>query len=123
VSDNLLVIIIVVHQLRQKFQLLRCVARFRHNYIAAYPAILEDNSSLGILRDVGLMGDKDECDVLLPVEALEDIHDFNRRARIQVSRRLIPLQDGGLVHQGARNGHALLLPAGKLAGVMVQAVA
>ena len=32
-------------------------------------------------------------------------------------------QDGGVVGHGARNGHALLLPAGKLAGRMARAVA
>ena len=66
------------------------------------------------------MGDKDDGDALLTVEALENLHHFGAAARIEVASRLIGEDHGGFVDQRPRNRHALLLPARKLAGQVIQ---
>src|SRR5262245_2033143 len=55
-------------------------------------------------------------------ETLEDAHDLFGRLRVEVTRRLVGEQHGRIVHQGARDGDALTLAAGKLVRTVVHAV-
>ena len=50
---------------------------------------------------------------------LEDAHDLDAGAGVEVARRLVGQHDGRLVDERARDRHALLLPAGQLVGIVV----
>ena len=67
------------------------------------------------------MGDQDDGDALL-VELLEEGHHFEGGAAVEIASRFIGQQQGGPVDQSAGNGHALLLAAGKLGWLVVEAV-
>ena len=64
----------------------------------------------------------DHRDAPLPVQLLEDRHDLDAGARIQGSRRFVGQDQLRIVDQAARDGDALLLSAGELAGVMIGAL-
>src|SRR5579872_6290479 len=49
-------------------------------------------------------------------QALDQIHDFVRTLAVKIASRLIAEQKCGISNNCARNGHALLLATGKLAG-------
>ena len=53
----------------------------------------------------------------------QQLHHRRAAGRIEVARRFIRQDQAGVVYQRPRNGDALLLPAGKLRGTMVCAVA
>ena len=53
----------------------------------------------------------------------QQLHDLLARFGVQVAGRLVGHDDGRVVDQRAGDGHALLLPAGKLVGAVVHAVA
>ena len=53
------------------------------------------------------------------VELDQELEDFVRRFRVQVAGRFVGQYDGGLVQEGAGDGDALLLAAGKLVGHLV----
>ena len=48
------------------------------------------------------------------VDAVEELHDADRRRRVEVSGRLVGQQDRRAVHEGAGDGDALLLTTGEL---------
>ena len=75
----------------------------------------------GVRCDVLLMGHQNDRDPL-GVELCHDAHYLVASDRIQIARRLIRDDERGLIHQGAGYGDTLLLSAGKLTGVMVDAV-
>ena len=52
-------------------------------------------------------------------EAADDAQHLARQLRVQRARRLVKAQHVRLQGQRPRDGHALLLPAGELAGVAV----
>ena len=62
-------------------------------------------------------------DQLVCRDLLQDLHDLHRGLRIQRARRLVGQQDIGIIDQGARDGHALHLSAGKLVGLFVDLIA
>ena len=68
------------------------------------------------------MGNQQHSDTALGVQPLKDPHYFDARARIKVSCRLVSQEQRRLIDQPARDGNALLLPTGKLIGMMVCAV-
>src|ERR1041385_1607411 len=51
--------------------------------------IAKDDPPLGILRDVGLMGNQDDGDAFLLVQVLKQLHDFIAGFGIEVAGRLI----------------------------------
>ena len=53
---------------------------------------------------------------------LEEAQDFRSSAGIKISSRLVGQQNQRIVRQCPRDGHSLLLPAGKLAGAVVHAL-
>ena len=56
------------------------------------------------------------------VQLAQQLHHRFAIFRIQISGRLIGQQNGRLADQRTRHGHALLLAAGKLRGIMLHAV-
>ena len=74
-----------------------------------------------MLRNLPLVGDQDDRDAV-PIELLEYAHDLIAGPAVQVTGGLVGQDDGGLVDEGPGDGDALLLPAGKLAWLMVQPV-
>ena len=76
------------------------------------------DDALAVGGDVVLVGDQDDGDALA-VEFLEDGHDLDAGAGIEVAGGFVGQHHGRLVDQGAGDGHPLLLAAGKLVGIMV----
>ena len=66
-----------------------------------------------------VVGDIDKGGAGFDMQALQLVAHFQAQLGIQVGERLIHEQDGGLRRQGAGDGDALLLAAGKLGGVAV----
>src|SRR5690349_15152805 len=50
-----------------------------------------------------------------PVDAVEQLHDADGGLRVEVTGRLVGDEELGPVHEGSRDGHALLLTTGQLA--------
>ena len=69
------------------------------------------------------MSDDQHGDAVLPIQALQNVHDLTARFRVEVAGRLIGQQDGRRRDEGARDGHALLLATRELRGPVRQAVA
>ena len=67
------------------------------------------------------MRDHGDGDALV-VERLEGGHDFDARAAVEVARRLVGQEQRGIVDERAGDGHALLLAARELVGMMVRAI-
>ena len=80
-----------------------------HHYIA-----------LRIGGDVLFVRDHDDRDPVL-VELLKNCHNLDAGAAIEIAGWFIRKQHLWLVDQSARYGDALLLPSGKLAGMMILA--
>ena len=73
--------------------------------------------------DVQIVRHQDDADPLLFVQPLEHLQDFLARAGIQISGRFVGQQDRRMIHQGPGNGNALLLAAGKLRRLVIEALA
>src|SRR5882672_10402770 len=86
--------------------------------VADYVAVLERDNTLAILRNIGLVSHHDDADALLAVQALENRHDLDAGAGIERAGGLVGEDDSRVVDQAAGDGHALLLAAGELIGMM-----
>ncbi len=78
--------------------------------------ILQRDHAMGHVRDRGIMGNDRSCGpefAIDPVDRLE--HDY-ARLYIERSGRFVAQQDVGLLGDGPRNGHPLLLPPESCAG-------
>ena len=56
------------------------------------------------------------------VETLEERHDLDARLGVEVARGLVGQEDRRVVHERARDGHALTLPAGELVRLVAHPV-
>ena len=85
-------------------------------------APVEDvQGAVGAGGHVGVV--RDEHDGLAAVaQALEDLHDDLAGGRVEVAGGLVGQDDGRVAHEGARDGHALHLTAGKLVDLVVEVV-
>src|SRR5262249_61246203 len=72
-------------------------------------------------RDVMLVGDQDDRSAGV-MQVAEQVEDVGRRRRIEVSRGLVGEEQRGFGYERPGNGHSLLLPAGKLARLVLGAV-
>ncbi len=108
--------------------------RQRRQFLAGVPAlgdllidlnlpVAEANEPRAVLGDVHLVRDEDDGDAALAIELLEDVHDLDARARIEVSGRLVGEDDRRLVDERARDRDALLLTARQLVRKVVKALA
>ncbi len=68
------------------------------------------------------MGDQNQGGAALTVQVEEQSLDGFRRVRVQVSRRLVGEKDPRPVDKGPSQGDPLLLPSGKLSGVVTETV-
>ena len=83
-----------------------------------YHAVAHENVALRVGGDVLFVRYHDDCDSAL-VELLEDRHDFDACATVEITSGLVCKQDLGLVNQCASNCDALLLAARQLAGMVI----
>ena len=65
------------------------------------------------------MRDEDDGDAERFVQAFQQRENLLGRLRVERRGRLVAQQNARVVGEGARNGHALLLSAGKLRGICV----
>ena len=72
-------------------------------------------------RDVGFVRHENDR-VVRVVQVLEKRHDFFTGFRIEIARRFVGQNDGGIVYQSPRDRDALALAAGKLVRLMVQPI-
>src|SRR5712692_6497236 len=101
-------------------RLLRADSLF-YSLVFFYFAVADVDDAVGVERYVVLMGDQHDG-VALAVQALERRHDLVAGGAVEVAGGLVGQQDGGVVHQGASDGHALALAAGELVGLVIHAV-
>ena len=71
--------------------------------------------------DLLIVGHHDDGDPVFLVELSKQVHDFPAGLRVEIARRLVGQKDRRFVGHGAGDGHALLLAAGKLRGMVVHA--
>src|SRR5215208_3464013 len=86
--------------------------------IAAHNSVTEGDDARTVLGNVRLVSDEHDREAAFGIEPLEDAHDFNAGARIEIPRRLVGQKQLGIVHERTGNRDALLLPAGELIGMM-----
>src|SRR6186713_2580291 len=67
------------------------------------------------------MGHYDHCDSLRLIQSLKNCHDLQTVSRVECSGGFVCEKNAGVVDQSASDSNALLLPAGKLAGLVVRA--
>ena len=87
------------------------------------PAVTEADQPRAVFRDVHLVRDEEHGDAALVVQPLEDAHDLDAGARVEVAGRLVGEDDRRLVDQRARDRDALLLAARQLVRDVVIALA
>src|SRR5258706_10301294 len=83
-------------------------------------AVTKHHHALSVLSDVRLVSHGNDGDAFF-IQFLENTHDLDRGAAVEVAGRLIGQDQSRSVDQRASDGHALLLSAGELARVMVLA--
>ena len=71
--------------------------------------------TLRATADHRIVGDDDQGDMLCD-QLFEQIHHFLAGGLVEIAGRLVGQQHGGMHAGGARDRHALALPAGKLVG-------
>src|SRR5712692_4343129 len=111
----------LIFQRRQSPQHLRRRGPMGHALVFAYLSVAKNKHALGELRDVVLVGDQHDGQSFV-IQVLENLHDLDRGAAVEISGGLVGQQNRRLVHQRARNGHALLLPTGHLRWKMLRAI-
>src|ERR1700676_3002641 len=90
-----------------------CDRAVEYRLILANFAIAKYEGTFCKVGDVEFVGYQYDRQALI-VESLEDLHDFHRGARVEVAGGLVGEQYGRTIHQGARDGDALLLSSGHL---------
>src|SRR5689334_25085973 len=94
----------------------------RIQLIADDAAVGETDDARSVLGDLRFVGDEYDCNASLRVEPLEDLHDLDARAAVEIAGWLIGEQDRRIVEQRARDGDALLLAAGELIRMVASAI-
>ncbi len=85
--------------------------------VAGDDAVADGDDAVGVLGDVGLVGDDDDG-VAVGVELVEEGHDLVAGFGVEVSGRFVGENDGGAVDEGACDGDALTLTAGEFVGLV-----
>jgi hypothetical protein len=84
--------------------------------------IAHHDHPVGVGADVGFMGHDDHGNALLAIELADDVHDFVRGARIEITGWFVGQEHCGLVDKRTCQRNALLLATGQLARRIVSAV-
>src|SRR5665213_692588 len=87
--------------------------------VLQHPTIAHDHTAPAVGGDVELVSHHDHGDTRI-IQRLEQPHDLNAGARIEVASRLIREQQVRAVHERAGDGDALLLATGELARSVVE---
>src|SRR5262245_50896047 len=82
---------------RERRQFIRRIAAVEHGGVGHDPSVPETNEPGAVLGDVVLVRDEEHRNAALLVQALEDAHHFDARARVEVARRLVGQDDRRLV--------------------------
>src|SRR5882724_10023302 len=85
--------------------------------VAGDDAVADGDDAMGILGDIGLVGDYDDG-VAVGVELVEESHDLVAGLGVEVSGGLVGEDDGGAVDEGASDGDTLALASGELVGLV-----
>src|SRR5579872_2272123 len=85
-------------------------------------AVLERDDPRTVFRDGLLVRDEHDRDAAIVLEALEDVHDLDAGAAVEISGGLVREQDRRIVQQRPRDGDPLLLAAGQLIRMMIDAI-
>src|SRR6187455_362663 len=107
------------------FRRVRLAKRRGRNFMAALVSSVRKDAFVQVQRGVGALGRprivRDHQDGLaqLADETLEQVQDLVRAPPVQVARGLVAEEEGGVGHDRARDGHALLLSARELARLVV----
>ena len=85
-------------------------------------AVLDPEDAVGDVEHLVVVGGGDDGDAALFAELVEELDDLLAGVEVEVAGRLVGEDDGGVVGEGAGDGDALLLSAGKLVGAVVRNV-
>ena len=85
--------------------------------------VFEGDDTPGFFYHTGIVGGKDEGDLLLPVQLFHDVEQVLGGVGVEVGGGFVGQDEFGLGGQGAGHGDALLLSSRELAGAAVEAVA
>src|SRR3990170_2453691 len=108
---------------RQRQQLRRRVASALDRLVAHDAPVADRDDAGGVAGDVVLVGDQQHGDAAVAVETLQDLHDLDAGAAVEIAGGLVGQDQLGVVDQRARDRHPLLLPAGELVGRVVGTLA
>src|SRR5690606_37396822 len=78
-----------------------------------HAAVAEPDEATGVLGNRRVMRDEDDRPAFL-IELREQRQNFRAALAVERASRLVGQNDGGVVHERAGNGHALLLAAREL---------
>src|ERR1043166_2572191 len=91
-------------------------------FAVADQTISNANDPLGMLGHGGIMGDDDDGDAFLTIELLEHLQDLFAGLRIQIAGWFVCEEQRQMIHEGAGDCHALLLPARQLRWLMIHSL-
>ncbi len=77
---------------------------------------------MGASGDDGIVRDHQDGFPVPVHKFLDESHDFVSALAVQVAGRLVTEEESGIGNNGASDGHALFLAAGKLPRVMLHAI-
>jgi hypothetical protein len=86
------------------------------------PAIDEGDAAIGGGGNFGAVSDEDDGGFLLAGEPGDEFNDGGAGGGVEVARRFIGEENGGLMNEAAGEGGALKLAAGELVGSMMGSV-
>ena len=85
-------------------------------------AVAKANGAFGKRRHVGIVRDEDKRRSNTAIQFEHDLYDCAARLGIEIAGWLIGEKNLGTVDEGAGQRDALLFPAGKLRGIMIDAL-
>src|SRR5690606_35182066 len=77
----------------------------------------------GVASDILVMGHENDRNVTFLIQFAKQRDYFTAGSRVEIARRFIPHQNGRVINECPRDGHALLLAARELPWVMIESVA
>src|SRR5262245_36505651 len=86
------------------------------------PAIVHVSDGISVMKDAGVVGDDDDSPVGMNGVFGEQFHDAFACRMVERSGWFVTQNQTRLVHEGASQSDALLLPTGKLARQGVKAI-
>ncbi len=95
--------------------------RFTGPPVADNLAVAELDDPIGVAGNLAVMGNENNGMAII-MQFFEDLHDLLAAGPVEGSGRFVGEDDVAAVHQGPGDGNPLLLPAGQLAGPMVEPV-